>query len=322
MKKYVVLLVIFALLVSALWGCGATASSQKFESADTVVTMPMLKPEESYGYAEGMTQNSMTMDAGAGAIQNPAPAATAAEKIIYSANVQMETMEFLKTVEALENTIAQFGGFVENSDVNGDTSYLDDGSVHIRNRNAFYSVRIPAERLDEFLQQTGTLGNVTGSSKSAVNVTSQYTDHEARRASLEAQETRLLELVAAAENIDSLIALESKLAEVRYEIENIQRTLNDLDSRIAYSTVDIYVREVEVYEHTPTVQRSLWQRMGDAFVRGWKSFVRGLGNFLVGLSGAIFPLLLVVGIGIGIFFVVRTFLRKKKAKKENKAENE
>ena len=320
MKKYLSLLLLFALLVSALCGCGATASTEAaVQSAGNAngKFSPMDAPTADYGYTDGVTTYSMTTVETEEDVAVTEPQRVMAEKIIYSADVQMETMEFDETISALDKAIAAFGGFVENSEVNGDTSYLDDGSVHIRNRNAFYKVRIPAEKLDDFLRQTGTYGNVIGSSKSAQNVTSQYTDFEARRTSLETQEARLLELIAEANDIEALITLETKLADVRYEIESIQRSLNDLDSRIAYSTVDMYVREVEIYRPTPTVQRSFWQRMGDAFVRGWKGFVRGIENFLIGISGSVFTLLILAGIGVGAFFVVRKIVRKKRAKKND-----
>lgn len=316
-QKWLSLLCIAALLTAILCGCGATASTESQSAYDAASKAePMDMPMVEYSYAGGMTNDTTVSTEEAGtetAVTEPLQ--ITAEKIIYTANVQLETMEFDTTVAAVEKSVTDIGGFVEYSDVSGDSTYLDDGSVHIRNRRAFYTVRVPAEKLDAFLQQAGTIGNVIGSSKSAQNVTSQYTDFEARKASLVAQETRLLELVAAAEDIDALITLESKLAEVRYEIESFQRELNNLDSRITYSTVDLSVREVEVYQPTPTVQRNLWQRMGDAFVRGWKSFVRGLGNLLVSISGNFFTLVVVVIIAVVGFFMGRKIIRKKKAKK-------
>ncbi len=322
LKRLIALMCLTALLTCLLWGCGAASPMEQYSNSavteDAVAggMVPMAKPEADYGYVDGMTTQSST----AGDAAGTAPQTNAAEKIIYTANVQLETMEFDATVTALDEAVAAIGGFVEHSDISGDSSYATDGTVHIRNRRAFYTVRIPVEKLDTFLQQTGSMGNVIGSGKSAQNVTSQYTDNEARMATLRTQETRLLELMEQADNIDALISLESKLAEVRYEIERIQRTLDDFDSRIAYSTVDVSIYEVEIYQPTPAVKRPLGQRMGDSFKSGWRQFVRGFENFLVGLTGAIFPLLLIAAIVVAGVVVLRKFIRKRKQKKAESEE--
>jgi len=321
MKKLFAILCILLLLMGALTGCGATASTESAKSqyAGAEPGAPMAD----YGYTDGMstqsftvTEESTTEDVSA-AEQLPNPA----EKIIYTANVNLETMDFDASIAALDKAVAQFGGFVERSEVNGDSSYDENGTAYLRNRHAYYTVRIPAEKLNEFLSLTGGLGNVVNSNKSAQNVTSQYTDFEARLTSLQTQETRLLELIAEASDIEALITLESKLAEVRYEIESIQRSLRDLDSKIAYSTVDLSIYEVELYQPTPAVQRTFWQRLGDSFVRGWNRFVRGLENFFVWLSGSIFTLIILAAIGTAVFFLLRKIVRRRKAKKAKKDES-
>ena len=322
MKKLIAILCILLLLVGSLAGCGASTEAYEQSASTKSQNTPMESPMADYGYVDGMTSTSITATEEAAAEEPavPQPQQNMAEKIIYTANVHLETMDFTASVAALDKAVADFGGFVERSEVNGDTSYDDDGTVYLRNRHAFYTVRIPAEKLESFLSQTGGFGNVVSSNKSAQNVTSQYTDFEARLVSLQTQETRLLELIAEAADIDALITLESKLADVRYEIESIQRNLRDLDSKIAYSTVDLSIYEVEIYQPTPTAKRTFWQRLGDAFVRGWKGFVRGLENFFVWLSGAVFTLVIVAAIGTGVFFLLRKFIRKRRDKKEKKHE--
>ena len=321
MKKLFAILCILLLLMGALTGCGATASTKSAENQYAGA-----EPEEpmaDYGYTDGMSTQSFTVteesatEYATATEQLPNPA----EKIIYTANVNLETMDFDASIAALDKAVAQFGGFVECSEVNGDSSYDENGTAYLRNRHAYYTVRIPAEKLNEFLSLTGGLGNVVNSNKSAQNVTSQYTDFEARLTSLQTQETRLLELIAEASDIEALITLESKLAEVRYEIESIQRSLRDLDSKIAYSTVDLSIYEVGLYQPTPAVQRTFWQRMGDAFIRGWKGFVRGLQNFFVWLSGSIFTLIILAAIGTAVFFLLRKIIRRRKAKKAKKDES-
>ena len=87
-------------------------------------------------------------------------------------------------------------------------------------------------------------------------MTSQYTDYEARLDSLRTQEERLLAMLEKSEDVESLIALEQRLADVRYELESIERNLRNLDLQISYSTINLNLQEVEVYTPTVPVQRT------------------------------------------------------------------
>ena len=230
------------------------------------------------------------------------------QKIIYSADLRIQTTEFDKAAHALEQSVSAIGGFVENSDVYGNVNYNDDGTTTIVDRSAYYILRIPSASFEAFLQQTEGLGNVLSSSRTAQNVTSKYTDYEARLSALYTQEERLLDMLTKAAEVESLIALEERLADVRYEIESIERNLRNLDMQIGYSTVCIDLQEVEVYTPTVPVRRTFGEKMSDSWRDGWNDFIRGWQNFFIGLVGAL-PTLAVfavfVGVGLVIFFRLR-----------------
>ena len=59
-----------------------------------------------------------------------------------------------------------------------------------------------------------------------------YTDYEARLSSLNTQEERLLDMLSKSEDVETLIALEQRLSDVRYEIESIERSLRNYDMQI------------------------------------------------------------------------------------------
>lgn len=327
MKKITVFVLILSLLAAVLCGCGSAAP--QMASADRAMPMATAveAPMAEMAVAEDGALNMMTGAklksapvAGAGEIK--ADNAGLAKKIIYTANLTVETLTFEQSVEALTGFVTELGGFVENSNVYGNTSYDESGVVSVTDRNANYSFRIPAEKLETFLQQAGTVGNVTSKSMTATNVTSQYTDFEARRDSLKTEQTRLLELLEKADTVETLLAIESKLTDVRYELDSIERNLRNLDNEIAYSVVYVNLYEVRVYTPTTTAQRSIWQRIGDAFVNGWKHFVRGIGDFAVFVSGSIFTLLLIAVLGFAVVRVILRKAKKKAAKKEAAPEEE
>lgn len=339
-RKYLALLLATLMLTATLTACGASAPMkdmamtesvtggamapdyyyEKMESADDMmdsmngaaIVMPEEAPVPVAPSKPSAAPSMPTEDGKVDAAANTA--AQMAEKIIYSANVEMETLEFDATVKTLETTVASIGGFIENSNVSGDTSYDSDGNVEILNRRAWYTVRVPADKFNEFLNFAGEMGNVISNNRSAQNVTSQYTDFEARLESLQVQEDRLLEMMKKSDDINGLITLESRLSDVRYQIESIQRNLKNLDGKLAFSTVDFNIREVKVYKPVARVQRTFWQRLGDSFTNGWEDFVDGWADFTVGLVGSIFPLTVFIVIVIAAVIIIRRVIKKSRKK--------
>lgn len=319
MKNYKrILAMIFVLaLLAGLCACGGNSQSAlkgaAFDTAAvTAEAAPMeemvMAQENGYGFAEAEEFE-------APAEQPLEQQADFSSKIIYSANVSLQTKEFDKVISALEQSVKDVGGFIENSSVDGSVQYLSDGTTETVDRYAYYTVRIPCEQFEAFLNRSQTLGNVTSLNKNAENVTSTYSDYEARLASLKTEQTRLLELLAKAENVDAIITIEQRLSEVRYETDSIEQNLRNLDRQITYSTVTLNVSEVAVYTPTASKQRTFGERFADAFRDGWRDFGYFMQDLAVWLIGALPALILIAVIVVAAVWIIRR--AKRKVKKEN-----
>ena len=327
MKKTLALLLTLLLLLTALTGCGAQSketaaapsamADAKYEMAvEEEAPAEEMKAEAEMETVEFSTTNQESADEA----MSVEEVKSYAEKIIYSGHVYMETTEFDESIRALDQAIKSFGGFVQESSVNGNTQHNSDGTTTVVDRWGYYVVRIPTGKFDAFMTLTDGIGNVTSSSRTAENVTSQYTDYEARLASLYTQEERLLKMLEESGDLESLIQLEARLSEVRYEIESIERNLRNLDQRLAFSTVTLELREVEIYTPTVPVQRTFGEKLSDAFADGWSGFVRGLQNFTVNLARSLPGLVLFVLIVAVVLLVVRKVFRIRKARRAKAAE--
>ena len=325
MKKTLAVLLALLMLLAMLTGCGASAPQKESIAAESynykdsfdyaVPEAPMMEEAETE-YVEFSASSTATADQ-AMAVEEME---TYAEKIIYSGNVYMETTKFDQTISELDQVIKSYGGFVQESRINGNTRYNSDGSTTVVDRWGYYLVRIPTAQFDDFMNLANGMGNVTNSSRTAENVTSQYTDYEARLTSLYTQEERLLDMLEKSGDLESLIQLEARLSEVRYEIESIERNLRNLDQRLAYSSVSVELREVEIYTPTVPVQRTFGEKLADAFADGWSGFVRGCQNFLIGLAESLPGLVLFAAIVAAAVLVGKRLLRRRKAKKAKAAE--
>ncbi len=328
-RLFALLLVLLLLLT----GCAASApnsatdtaqSAPAYDAGESVYDMPAEEPmapqpEETTESLTTSTSNGSTTDSAAGSAADT-EVSSLAEKIIYSGHASIETTDFDNAIRTLENFVQDCGGFIERSNSGGNTRRREDGTTALVNRWADYTGRVPAEKFDDFMSLTDGIGNVIESGRSAENVTSQYTDYEARLNSLNIQQERLLAMLEQSGDLESLIALEERLSEVRYEIESIERNLRNLDQRLAYSDVSLYINEVEVYTPTVTVQRSFGQKLSDAFSDGWVSFTRGLQRFVINLAQAL-PALVLWAVIIAVAAIVLCkSLRKRRAKKAEKPE--
>ena len=310
MKKRSILAILLAALLALtiFTGCAASTNSMAADSAPQT-------PGASYNSKSEAAAAEMPMEEPAAAEEFAYDTVATTEAGSGAASVSIETTEFDKAVAALENQVQKIGGFVESSNVTGDTQYNSDGTTTVVNRWAYYTVRIPCDHFESFLHETEGFGNVTSTSRDAQNVTSAYTDYEARLSSLNTQEERLLDMLAKSEDVETLIALEQRLSDVRYEIESIERNLRNYDMQIKYSTVNLDLREVEVYTPTVPVRRTFGQKLADSLSDGWNGFTRGIQNVILGLASALPALILLAVIIAAVIVCIKKARKKRKAQK-------
>ncbi|MCY1713362.1 DUF4349 domain-containing protein [Caproiciproducens galactitolivorans] len=235
--------------------------------------------------------------------------AASSQKIIEQLSYQLETLKFDDSVKKIQSLCSEMGGYVQDSNVTG------SGLVQKNLRNANYVLRIPQEKLGQFKNSAGSIGNIVSFSTSSENVSEKYYDTEARLKSLRTQQERLLALLKKSGSLADVVTLEKALADVNYQIEQLTGTLRKYDSLIDYSTVNIQLNEVV----KPTELEKTPVSVGDKIQKQFKDSLRALGGFgegllvfLIGGSPILVPLLLVA-----LFVIFRIRRKRKQTKKEN-----
>lgn len=298
MKK---LLSILAILVF----CGSLFASCAGKSAGGATTESFTPMAESYDTAAESAYGAYDEDGQSnlgGASLTDAPHGL---KIVYTASLYIETLEFDQSRAAIQAAITQAGGYVSNEYSYGGYNY---NRSRYNTRSASYTVRIPVEQYESFLDGAAAFGNVTDRSTSSQDITSAYIDTEARLESLRTQETRLLELLEQSGSLEDLLAIEDKLSEVRYQIESYTSTMNTYNDQIAYCTVDISLREVS----TITVEAD---NFGTRLVEAVKGSLRSIWAFLQGFAIVVIYAIPYLVIGFLLFLLIRAIVRKRRAKR-------
>ncbi len=228
-------------------------------------------------------------------------------KIIRIVNISGESKDFEKTTEEIQGQIKENGGYIENSEIRGGKSYIDGSG---NSRIATYVIRIPADKLDDFLNTARGLINVTYSSESTEDVTLDYYDIQSRLDTLKSKKTALEKMLEKAETLDDILTIQESLYDVIGEIEAYQSKLNLYDNKVNYSTVNLTVREVVEYTET---KLSFGKRIADAFYGGFNAFcnmVQGIAVGIVYLAPFFF-----IPVTVGIVLLVVFIAKKRKNRK-------
>lgn len=227
-------------------------------------------------------------------------------KLIRTVTIQAETADLDVILSDLDAQLATLGGYVQNKAVqNGRNS---------NNRYATLTLRIPADKLDQFVGHVDDSTNILSSNEKAEDVTLKYAATESRIKALETQEARLLELLAEAKNLNDLLTLENKLASVRQELETVKSQLKLYDSLVDYGTVNLTITEVREYTVVEEEEPTAWQRIGEGFVGSLKGVWNILTEIFIFLVVAL-PYLAIPAIILIVVLVVhkkRSHYRKPK----------
>lgn len=313
--SYRIVLMAAAIMTAAmlLFGCGGasrdSASYEEAAAAETAAAMdsslmaaPMAEGTgaanggsmliSEAGAAGGILEGTENEDIEGGDADEPKDesgdqAADTGRKLIRTINLTVQTRDFDGLLKQIEDRTQAYGGYVE-------SSWQSGASEYSRERSADIKVRIPAEHTDEFLETAVEGAAVTYRSEDTQDITLNYMDLSARMKALRTEQERLMELLSEADSIESVIAIESRLSEVRYEIESIESQLRSYDNRVSYSTITISISEVSVIEAG-----------GQA---GFSERIRtGLEKNLRGLKNGATELLILIITNLPLFIVIAVF---------------
>ncbi len=229
------------------------------------------------------------------------------QKIIFTGQVNYETLDFEKTRTKLCEYITSIGGFIQNSSVQ--SGRIGYGGL----KSAEYVFRIPKEKYSQSFIDMREFGTVVLEQSNGEDVTDQYFDTEARLKSLKIQQERLQALLQRADKMEDILKIEKELQTVLYEIENYTGTIKKWDSLVEYSTLTVNINEVQqIKPVTPKEKDGFFSRI--AF--GFKNSLTGVGeflqNFIIFIASAL-PIILPLGlIGLLIYRVVRKKIKKSK----------
>lgn len=309
MKKLIAVLLALLMLASLLAGCGAS----KMEADMGYAEAPM--ENGNYGYVTDEIYDSTISKDQSAAEDNTdekVQSQTVTDrKLIRRITINAETEDLDALLAAIDAKVSFLGGYTESRNVYTGSRYSDRAN----RRYANLTLRIPKDKLDEFVSHMQDESNVTSSNETSDDVTLTYVATKSRMTALQKEEARLLELIDKAANLSELLELEKRLTEVRTELEQVTSQLLLYDNLVDYGTISLSISEVQ--ELTPVEKPGFFKRITTGFTNSldnlW-TFLKELVIFLVVASPYLLP---VAVVALTVVLLIRRSVRKRrKARKQ------
>lgn len=221
-KRSVALLILMLLLVA----CGSQAGAPAGLADRDLAAVPQ---EETAG------QPNAFDDAAGGVTTTDGPTLVeqAARQVVRTGSVTVEVEDLAAAVEVLREIAAQADGYIGASNI--DEQY-GSGSL---------TLRVPVDSFDVTISALRGLGEVQHIESNESDVTTVLVDMEARLANLRAAEENYRALLDRGEAIEDLLAVQTRLDQVRGEIESLDAQRLALQGQADLATLTVLLHEPE-----------------------------------------------------------------------------
>lgn len=324
-KKIFGIILAAILILATLAGCGsgnksatATDSTASSQARDDFTVGSL---DENYssavkgsgsGYAEEpKSQESVEADSLTGiggATVDVSNAILAERKIIRSANLTIEVEDFDTAFNQIESMILGIG-FIQETNIDTDKIYVDEEQRLVKSGTLV--LRVDKTVFDSTLGKLKGVGDIYNYTTNGQDVTDQYVDVEARLRLLKMEQEKLESYLAKLNDLDDIFRTESRLTDIRYQIESLTGSLNKMASLVDLSTITIQMNEK--YPGYEPKKVTYGDRLLDSLKESLFQVVEFLGDFLIIIVAAL-PVLLIIG--IFVLIAVSIFKRIPKKRKE------
>ena len=290
-----------ALAMTLLSGCadGNPAPSEAMEgfaAPKAKRSSRSFMPEAPRAEMAGMMA-SMSPTAPTPAADEEIPKSPAAQrKIVYNATISMVAESITSISTAITELVKVSGGYISDTDESSDPT---------QQKRASWTVRIPVESFEPFVQKVGKLGELQQSKINSQDVTEEYVDLEARIKNKTEEEKRLLKHLAdSTGKLEEILAVEKEITRVRGEVERIEGRLRYLSNVSSLSTVTITA--VEIKDYVPPVAPTFATQISRTFFESSQSMINfGKGLILAAVAIAPWLPLIIIGIAILVWLLVK-----------------
>jgi hypothetical protein len=231
---------------------------------------PPLSANTSSGASKGVQHDTAPTPANAPGLPNGAVGQSAKIEQTGSLGLTVARGKLSRTITRLTAVAGAYGGFVANSQ-------MQSGAASAGAPSGSVTLQVPVQSFATVLTRAEALGKTSDLTTKATDVTGQYVDLQSRITALQASRSQYLTILAKADTVGDVLAVQDQLNAIQSQIEQLQGQLQLLGSQTSYSTLT-----VTVSERAPAPAPS--PLPGSGLVRAWHASV---GGFVTGVEGVI-----------------------------------
>ncbi len=302
-KRSVLLLGTIVGLTMLIGACAPMRAANHYEA-------PAMEWYEDDGFIMDMAEAPMSPEE-RGVTSGVGETAKAVERmVLYNADMRIAVEDPEATMQSIMDIANNAGGFVVYSNLY--KTYTASGSLP----RASLTVRVPAGQLNSIMESIKAMtpvprDDVLSENVSGQDVTAEYTDLGSRLRNLEAAENALVDLMEQAQDPQDVLDVFSELTYYRGEIEVVKGRMRYLEESAALSSLTV---EIVPKESLQPITIAGWEPSGTAkrAVEALISTGQTLADGVIWFG--IFCLPFLIPLGIGVYFLVGLF-KKRRAKK-------
>lgn len=249
--------------------------------------------------------NTVAMDTGNGKAEKPSAQAptssaksdsksseviTTTKKIIQTGEIRITVDDLNKVSADLRRKMDEIGGYIESESLN---------EYNITER-----LRIPSEKLEDFIVYVEKNFEVQSKNTSAQDITSAYVDNEARLNNYKVQEAQTQEIMKKANTVEEILKVQSELFKVRAEIESLEAKKKAWDRDVDFSTITLYAskKKTAVESKTKFLSGSeFFKSIGKGFSESTTRVILFIQNLIIFIVSNIIVLLFLGVIGYFVY---------------------
>lgn len=294
MKIRSYLLIAFIALMSFIASCGWVNRQFGGEGGEEFMAMSDAGPD---------VMRPGLMRAAAPEMAPPPAPMPSAQKLMRSASLTVEVSDIGDASDEARKLVEEMGGNVANS-----SAYEDNAGV----KSLHLTLKVPSDKLDAAIAALKKMGRVRTEDTSAIDVTEEYIDMEARLANSILLEKRLVELLSFKTNkLKDVLETEKELGRVRAEIESLQARKRYMDGRIDLATIEATFVEPQGFG------RGIFQPLSGVLQKALGAFTASLAALVIVLSALIPWIAILILAGWVMIRLLKIYLKHKRQKKQN-----
>jgi hypothetical protein len=287
MKRFLVIFAVFVGILVAAAACGGSGSGS---TAGT--SRPASLNYNSSTGAAAPVKGVPDQASGGGSAPNPGSNVVPpiqGPQVIRQAQlaISVKSGKFDSSLASVRSLVELEQGYVSGTDAQANPVTND------QIRTGVITFMVPAAKFDETIDALTKMGTVQNEHINGQDVSAQYVDLQARLANEEAQRNAMLALLAKAQTVSDIIAVQNQLGQITGQIEQLKGQIQYIDHNVAFSTISVSLTEAGApVPNTPSDSWGFASALGDAA----HNFVTTINYLITGL-GAIGPVLILLGLG-------------------------